>query len=92
MEDRSKTIIIVATAILVVVAGVGLWFWRQGTGTVPQTTELPGKEELSPVEANETLGGQILEKSQNPFKGEMPETKPFQAEINPLKDIYKNPF
>ena len=49
--------------------------------------------ELSPAEAENTLGGQILGKTQNPLKGELPPVNPFEkTETNPLKDVYVNPF
>ncbi|TSC98094.1 MAG: hypothetical protein Greene101420_865 [Parcubacteria group bacterium Greene1014_20] len=49
---------------------------------------------LIKVSKTKTLGGELFEKSKNPFGGEMPQMNPFLAEhhLNPLKGIYKNPF
>lgn len=93
VENKQKTIILIAIAVLVIVAGVALWYWsasrRIEAPREPQTLT----KELSPAEAKDTLGGQILGKTQNPLEGELPATNPFEkTETNPLKDIYRNPF
>lgn len=47
----------------------------------------------APAPAGPSLGEQLLEKIQNPVKGELPEANPFkESEINPFQDVYKNPF
>ena len=47
----------------------------------------------------ENLGSEILEKVQNPLKGELSAANPFEAggqpfskDLNPFTDVYKNPF
>lgn len=78
--------------VLVITAGVGFWYWSQGKAAAPKTTIAPFSD-LSPAEAKDTLGGQILGKTQNPLEGELPPINPFEkTETNPLKNVYKNPF
>ena len=91
MNFKSKPIISVSIVIAVIVVGAGFWYWSQRNAIAPETTLLPF-DELSPAEAEDTLGGQIIGKAQNPFKGEIPELNPFRTETNPLKNIYLNPF
>ena len=102
MADKKN--LFLALAILSVLAlGAGFWYWQKKSGddtssmspgiTPPVAT--PSTEELllTPAEAGDTLGGQILGKTQNPIKGELPPINPFEeAQTNPLKDIYRNPF
>ncbi len=88
MDSKSKVLNIGVVVALLVVVGVGFWLWSQRKAPTPEMSI----KELSPAEAEETLGGQIIGKTQNPIKGQLPETNPFQSEANPLKDIYKNPF
>ncbi len=90
---NKPTLLILTILIIVLVGGVVWYLGNKGEGpeVLPPELTLP-TQELSPTEAEETLGGQIIGKSQNPLKGEIPETNPFQAETNPLKDVYKNPF
>jgi len=40
----------------------------------------------------QSLGEQIFKEVQNPIKNKLPEVDVFQAETNPFKDIYPNPF
>ena len=75
-----------------IIATAGFWYVSQRKAAGPEATPAPFSE-LSPADAEETLGGQILGKIQNPLKGELPATNPFEkTEINPLKDVYINPF
>ena len=80
---------LIIVVLIVVAVGGGFWFLSQRKAAVPAI--LFG--ELSPAEAEDTLGGQILGKAQNPLKGELPPVNPFEkTETNPLKDVYVNPF
>lgn len=91
VENKQKTIIIAVTAALIIATGIGFWYW-QSKNVTPQTTTALFNQ-LSPAEAKDTLGGQILGKTQNPLEGELPPTNPFEkTETNPLKDVYRNPF
>lgn len=93
MQSKQKISIIGAVAILVIASGVVFWYvsssQRIEAPLEPQTLT----KESSVDEAKDTLGGQILGKTQNPLEGELPATNPFEkTETNPLKDVYKNPF
>lgn len=80
-------IIIGVGAVLLVLIGLIFWLWSKKVITVPQ------KPTVMPIKIQETLGEQVFEKSQNPIKDKLPETNPFENEkVNPLKDIYTNPF
>ncbi len=57
------------------------------------------KNQTPPAAGLENLGSEILEKVQNPLKGELSAANPFEAEanpfskdLNPFTDVYKNPF
>lgn len=90
MENKSK--IFVIAAIVIVIAGAGFWYWSRKKAATPKTAPALFSE-LSPEKAEDTLGSQILGKTQNPLKGELPPTNPFEKnETNPLKDVYVNPF
>ena len=91
MNFKSKPMVLVSVIIAVIIAAAGFWYWSQKRAAVPATTAPFG--ELTPAEAKNTLGGQILGKIQNPLEGELPPTNPFEkTETNPLKDVYRNPF
>lgn len=56
------------------------------------------KPEITPLEKQESgLGGELYEDAQNPAE-KLPETNPFETQINPLQQtnpfekIYENPF
>lgn len=79
-------IIIGAVVILLVAGGVGFWYWSKGR-QAPSAPEVP------------TLGSEIFEKTQNPLKGKLPDTNPFDDQPNPFGDktnpiekAYTNPF
>jgi hypothetical protein len=85
--DQRKAIFVTVVVLLVAAGGVGIWLWQR---EVPQLelAKLPSFRE-----SEESLGGQIYERSQNPLSGEIPPTNPFEVkETNPLSNIYKNPF
>ena len=90
--NNKKLIPIVAVALIFLAGGAGFWYWSQRKVSTPETTTAPFSE-LTPTEAKDTLGGQIIGKTQNPLEGELPPTNPFEkTETNPLKNVYRNPF
>lgn len=90
--DNKKLIPIVVIVLIFLAGGFGFWYWSQRKVAAPKTTKELFSD-LSPAEAKDTLGGQILGKMQNPLEGELPPINPFEkTETNPLKDVYKNPF
>ena len=96
MNTKQKPLFFIVIGI-VAVAFLGLggfWFWSQKGQQInfPQSF-VPGAKELSSAEVEESLGSQILEQIQNPLKGKLPPTNPFEnAKTNPLEDVYQNPF
>ncbi|MBI4114811.1 MAG: hypothetical protein HY445_03140 [Candidatus Niyogibacteria bacterium] len=91
MDFKSKPTFFISIVIVIIIAAIGFWYW-QSKKAVPRRTVAPFSE-LTPAEARDTLGGQILGKTQNPLEGELPPTNPFEeTETNPLKDVYRNPF
>ena len=94
MRNKPKPIVIAAVATLVIAVGIGFWYWQKkgGLGIFPQLSA-PTAKELSPAEVKGSLGGQIFEQTQNPLKGKLPPTNPFEkTETNPLKNVHQNPF
>ena len=80
----NKTIVIAIAAVLVFFA-VGALYWSERKFQPFSEPEI-----AAPAER---LGAELLEKSQNPLKDELPSTNPFkQVETNPFVDVYKNPF
>ena len=86
MENKSKTTIIAAVVTLVIVAGVGFWFWSKSK-QAPSSQEAP------------SLGSKIFDKTQNQLQGRVPDANPFETvsnpfkkETNPMRAIYTNPF
>ena len=85
--DQKKALYITVIALVIAAGGVGIWRWQREVPQ-PELVRLP-----SFSESEETLGGQIYERSQNPLSGELPATNPFEAQdVNPLSNVYKNPF
>ena len=80
---------VIWVAILIIVAAlVGYWWWNKNhspVGTVNDTT--------ATVPAGNSLGGSIYQNvvAPNPAAS-LPNTNPFSAPTNPVKDSYKNPF
>lgn len=92
--DNKKLIPIIIVVLVLVAGGAGFWYWSQkgGQGISPWFST-PTAKELSPAEVERSLGGRIFEQTQNPLKGKLPPTNPFEeTETNPLKDVYQNPF
>lgn len=72
---------LIAVGILVVaLIAAGIWYWQRRRPAPP--AEVPAQ----------SIGAELFEKAQNPLKGELPETNPFQAETNPFKNTETNPF
>ena len=82
LTSQKGNIALILLITLLVLAGVVFFLISKGIIKNPL--------QKSPTNAN--LGGQIFEKTQNPLQGKMPEVDAFQAETNPFKDIYPNPF
>ena len=80
MDNNSKLPIIIGIIIvLLVIAGVGFWYF---SGKVPFTKQ---EEQGAAIEVKEGLGAEALKKTNNPLSGELPETNPFQVNTNPFK-------
>ena len=80
--------VLVIVFILLVAAAVFYWFFVLREQAGEQAAIIP------PIETPEgpqpaSLGEQLLEKAQNPIKGEVPELAPV---VNPIEGLYKNPF
>ena len=80
MSRQKGSIVPVLLIIIVIIAGVVAYF-VYSKGIIK-----------NPLQKSSSLGGQIFNKVQNPLQGKMPEVDAFQAETNPFKDIYPNPF
>jgi len=80
MSRQKGSIVPVLLIIIVIIAGVVVYF-VYSKGIIK-----------NPLQKSSSLGGQIFNKVQNPLQGKMPEVDAFQAETNPFKDIYPNPF
>jgi hypothetical protein len=76
--------------ILLVAAVLGLLVWYFQWGLAPAQGPVESVPAPSPV-AEETLGGEIFEKAQNPVADKLTAPNPADA-INPLEGVYKNPF
>lgn len=83
-QKNGKNTIIAITAIIILVL-IGAWLWQKNR----KSAILPS-ETLEQKPAG--LGGQLYESVNNPVENKVPETNPFNAETNPLKGVYKNPF
>lgn len=95
MNGRYK--VIGAVAVLLVVAGAGVRYWQKKS-SAPASQPISQAQPASQAQADQkavdiSLGSQILQKTQNPLKGKLPPTNPFEkAETNPLQGVYQNPF
>ena len=86
IPSRHREKVVVAVAAIVIAALALYWFFvLQGREAVA-----PGPEAgLIPAEEAQGLGEQISEEVANPIEGELPAVAP---EVNPIEDLYKNPF
>ena len=89
IKISSRSLIITgAVAMLLVVGGVGFWYWSKNR----QAPSLPTQAAPSQTPETPTLGSEIFEKTQNQLKGQVPDSNPFKDQKNPLDSIYQNPF
>lgn len=93
--DGKKPISLIAIIIVILAASAaGFWYWQSKKAiqeAKPQGA-ISSAEKISPIEDEETLGGQIFRATQNPGS-KLPKTNPFQdTDMNPLNNIVKNPF
>lgn len=81
----TKTISIIVAAVLVV-ASIAVWaIWFRPAPVIDQVGQ---------------IGGEILEKAQNPIKNDIVEADPFKKveanpfnkNLNPYEGVYQNPF
>lgn len=97
---NSQSSMIIGLVVILIVAGLGFWFWpkRKTEVSLPKSAEQRAEQqEQQAEELQENVGGglgaSIYEKSQNPIADKLSETNPFgKTPINPLKSIYNNPF
>ncbi len=87
-----KKIIIIAVIVVVAAAAI-YWLVIKQLSTTPPFDQ-KAEESAAPTESFESsgVGGQFFEQVQQNPAQKMPETNPFQAEINPYKGAYNNPF
>ena len=86
-KQKPMVLIIAGVAVIAIVAIGGFLYLQKGnhvSPVSPQPTPPPQSGAQQKAEAI-SLGGQILDKVQNPSKDNLPET-------NPFKNLYKNPF
>ena len=77
-----------AVVIVLIAGGIALWLW-QGKNIA----FFSKNAEPAAFDPKNTLGGRIFEQTQNPLKGRLPSTNPYEeAKTNPLGDVYQNPF
>ena len=79
LTSQKGNIALILLIILLVLAGVVFFLISKGIIK-------------NPLQKSSSLGGQIFNKVQNPLQSKMPEVDAFQAETNPFKNIYPNPF
>ena len=84
--DTKRNLFIVVILLVAAVLGLLAWYF----GTYRGAPEAPSGQVLPPVR-EETLGGEIFEKAQNPIADKLTAPNPADA-INPLEGVYKNPF
>lgn len=94
--DKKKLILITVGISILLVGGIGFWFWSQKMAEEQINPTLTGGQAGAQQGG---LGTEVFNKTQNPLAGEIPQTNPFQvntnpfkAQINPLNNLYKNPF
>lgn len=85
--------IIFIIIVLLIVAGIIIWtvFFKAPSQKQEQGAQAPPLVTQTP-EVQTGFGEEVFDKvGENPVD-KMPETNPFQKEINPLENVYKNPF
>lgn len=92
--DNKKLIPIIIIVLLLIVGGVGFWYFRGEEAPSP-ISQLEG----AAAGATDGLGAEALNKVNNPLANEFPETNPFQVNTNPFEKqknafdlLYNNPF
>jgi len=87
MAERKNLIIIAAVAIVVV--GIVLYLLIRLQAPAPSTVEAPRGG--APPAEEQSLGARVYEQTNNPVAEKIPEVNP-AGNVNPLEDLYKNPF
>lgn len=85
IAGKSKKILMVATIVILALAGVAYWYMRR---VVKPTAEVavPGTAN----QPTQDLGSTLYNKASNPVSGVLPNT--VAPVTNPVKGLYKNPF
>ncbi len=83
---ESKTKILIAVAVLIVIAGGFYWYFLSPKRTMP----LPNIAQPTAPASQNDLGTELYEKVTNPITDKLPDT--LSPVSNPLEGIYKNPF
>ena len=92
--------VIVIFILVIVLGAVGFLYWRQQQQSLTaqqiesQPTASPSPQpKVDEKTVRNSFGSRILDKTQNPLQGKVPQANPFQnTQTNPLKNIYRNPF
>ncbi len=93
--SSQKTHYVIATLVILIVAGIAVWYVVSQSGPAPVASSVPvvAPETKPPAPAvavtTSSLGATLYEKSQNPIQNKVPEIAPT---ANPIKNVYKNPF
>ncbi|MBI2055217.1 MAG: hypothetical protein HYT39_03970 [Candidatus Sungbacteria bacterium] len=74
--DNKKLIPIIAVVVVILAGGIGFWYWQN---------KYAAPEEPAAAKVKDGLGAESFNKTKNPLANELPETNPFQANINPFK-------
>lgn len=81
MQHKERLVILIAVLVL----AAGFLYWYFALREQPVAPPIETEEGAQPA----SLGEQLLEKAQNPIKGEVPKLDPV---TNPIEGLYKNPF
>ena len=81
---------IIITIIVVVVIAIFVYFYLSG-GLKTSNNSTTTAGETATTSTPESLGGEILKKTQNPLEGKIQTNNP-AGNSNPLEGVYKNPF
>ena len=88
LKDPRYVFAIAAVAIILV-ATLAM-FYMETEVAMPVQPEAPVIAQPAPViQEEESLGGALYEKANNPLEDKLPEQSPV---ANPINDAYKNPF